>query len=142
VKPRARTCLAIALSFASVASTGCYTLRADIPGHARRDIDDQIEVIGAIDETFTHMYLLGGLVNPPPEDMMAKILLRRVREAGGDGIANLVFESVFAPPDVLIRTFTAFVVAPRTYRVRADIVRIHAAPLPGAPVLDDKRGAR
>jgi hypothetical protein len=133
----------VVCAFATLVSTGCYTFRADVPGHARADLDDKIEIIGSIDETFTHTYFIGGLVNPPPEDMLEKILLARVREARGDGIANLVFESVFAPPDVLLRTFTVFIVAPRTYRVRADIVRIHAEPLPGDWVLDDKsRGSR
>jgi hypothetical protein len=135
--------IVFALTVAGLSSTGCYTFRADLPGHARNDLADKIEIIGFIDETYTHLYMFGGLANPPPEDLFAELLLTRVREAGGDGVANLVFESVFSPPDVLLRTFTFLVVAPRTYRVRADIVRIHAAPLPGLPVLDDRsRGAR
>lgn len=128
----------IVVAVAALSLAGCYTFRADIPGHARTDLDAHVEIVGSIDEVFTHMYLLGGLLNPPPEDMLGEILLERVREANGDGIANLVFESAFEPPDVLIRTFTFFVVAPRSYRVRADIVRIHAPALPGAAVLDDK----
>jgi len=135
VKAR-RVLRTLALTALLVVVGGCYTLDAALPGHTRTDLAAQVEIVGSIDETFTHTYFVGGLLAPPPEDVLARILIERVRASGGDGVANLVFESFFTVSDVFVRTFSIGVVAPRTYRVRADIVRIHAPPLPGRPVLD------
>lgn len=137
-----RTSCALALGALLVVAGGCYTLDAALPGHARLDVGGQIEIIGSIDETFTHTYYLGGLLAPPPEDVLAHILLDRVQALGGDGVANLVFESFFTASDVVVRTFSVSLVAPRTYRLRADVVRIHAPPYPGHPVLAGRGGAR
>ena len=51
-----------------------------------------------------------------------------------DGVANLLFEARFSALDVTLSQLTLGLVAPRSYRVRADLVRIDAPPLPGRPL--------
>lgn len=114
---------------------GCYTMRAQLPGALRDDLrDEQVIVVGRVEREVGHVYLLGGLLNPPPEDLVARELEAAVAEAGADGVANLLFEARFSALDVTLSQLTLGLVAPRSYRVRADLVRIDAPPLPGRPL--------
>jgi hypothetical protein len=115
--------------------SGCYTLRADLPGALRHDVAADVEVIGRVDVETSHTYFVGGLLRDAPRGLFKQALLDAVTEAGGDGVANLVFDTRFSAADVVINTVTLGVVSPRTYRLRGDIVRIRRAALPGRPLL-------
>jgi hypothetical protein len=115
--------------------SGCYTLRADLPGALRHDVDDSVEIIDRVDLETTHTYFIGGLLRDPSPALFEADLLAAVERAGGDGVANLVFEARFSGADVVINTITLGVVSPRTYRLRADVVRIRRPALPGRPLL-------
>jgi hypothetical protein len=115
---------------------GCYTMRADVPGVMREDVDDAV-VVGTFDARITRMYLLGGLVDPArDDDAFAAAMLEAARAQHADGVANLVFESGFSPGDFALNLLSCGVVSPRTYRLRGDLVRIEGAAVPGGPVVD------
>lgn len=121
-------------------SSGCYTLRAQVPGALRGDLEDEeVVVTGAFDAEVTRLYVLWGLVPMGPEDDLALALTEAVEEGQADGVANLVFETRFTITDLVIQTITLGVVVPRTYRLRGDVVRIQASPLPGRPLLRPRR---
>lgn len=138
----ARLLVVIGVVFVAWSSSGCYTLRADLPGALRSDIDDDVEILDTIELEVTHTYFLNGLVRRPPADLFADQLLAAVERAGGDGVANIVIEARFTPADVVLQNITFGVVAPRTYRLRADIVRIRAPALPGRRLLGAERAPK
>ncbi|MBI1947175.1 MAG: hypothetical protein HYS27_15875 [Deltaproteobacteria bacterium] len=134
--------LALAALIAAASSGGCFTMHADLPGTWRAPAaSEPIEVVGRLDVTTSHTWLLGGLLAPPPSDLYRAAVLAKVEAAGGHGIANVVVDTRFTGIDVMLRAVTLGIVAPRTYRIRADIVRLSTPPPPGAPLLR-REGAR
>jgi hypothetical protein len=131
-----------ALVLLSLAS-GCYTMRAQLPGTLRADVGDRdVEVAGRYEIVVRRTYFFWGLLAPSPvERAIADDLPRACARAGADGAANLLFEAHFSPLDWAIATATLGVVTPRSYRVRGDLVRI-AAPPPAGKRLLPPRGKR
>lgn len=124
-------------------ASGCFTTRAEMPGTWRRPAPrEDIVVVGRVDHETTHWFFLWGLLPPPSPSLHAEPLLRAVEAARGDGVANVILDARFTVSDVVVRTLTLGVLAPRTYRVRADIVRIPGPPPPGRPLLRRRGGAR
>ncbi len=129
-------CVLVALAAAS----GCYSMHASLPGTWRRPPpSEDVAVLGRVDVTTTHVWFLGGLVPPPSPDLYSAAVLPKVAAAGGDGIANVVIDTRFEAMDVALSAVTLGIVSPRTYRIRADIVRLSTPAPPGRPVL---RGVR
>jgi hypothetical protein len=125
-----------ALIAVSALSSGCYTMRADIPGTWRPAApNEEVVVIGRVDQSTTHWFLLYGLLPSPPPSLYREPLLKAVEAAGGDGVANLILDTEFTATDVLIRTFSLGILSPRTYRVRADIVLLPGPPPAGKALL-------
>lgn len=130
---------ALLLCVVAVAS-GCFTMRASMPGALRGDLEDEeVLVQGRLDVEVSRLYLFWGLVPTADEEDLASAMRAAVEERQADGVANLVYESHFSPLDVVLQVITLGIVAPRTYRVRGDVVRIEAAPLPGQPLLYQRR---
>lgn len=126
-----------ALVAASLAS-GCFSMRTQLPGAVRADLDDeQVIVHGRVDVEVSRVYLFWGLLPLGDDEALALALRDNAVQQGGDGVANLVFDTYFSPVDVMLQTITLGILAPRTYRLRGDVVRIRAAPLPGRRLLDD-----
>ena len=117
-----------------VASTGCYTVNADLPGTLRSDVESRdLEVVGALSIERKHFFAVAGLVGKPPVDMFSEAIRAQVQSRGADGVANLVYESEHTCSDAGIGVCTLGCLAPRTYRLRGDIVRIKAPRVPGRP---------
>lgn len=124
----------ITLALVLAASTGCFTLNASLPGTLRNDVkSDQTEKVGTLSYETTHWFYLFGLVGAPEEDIFAAEIKKQVQARGADGVANLTVESKAGCFDLLVNYCTCQLIAPRTYNVTGDIVRIKAAPLPGSP---------
>lgn len=114
--------------------TGCYTVNASLPGTLRNDVkSDQTEKVGSLNIEKTNWFFLFGLIGSPPEDVFATEIKSQVQARGADGVANLTYEAKSGCVDLLISYVTCQLVAPRSYQVSGDIVRIKAAPLPGKP---------
>lgn len=134
-RPPSRRLTLLAAVVVSLLASGCYTMRASLPGALRGDLDDEeVIIVGRVDREVSHLYLLGGLLNPPPRELLEAELRPAVQEAGADGVANLVFEARFTAFDVVVWGLSLGLVSPRTYRIRADLVRIRAPPIPGRPL--------
>ena len=116
--------------------TGCFTMRAPLPGVLRADISQSVEVVGHFDTTFTHYYVLHGAFGAPEEDLIARALLQKVNAAHADGVANVTVETSFGLTGVALALATGSLLHPRTYHLQGDLVRIHAAALPGRPLLE------
>ena len=124
--------IAIALSLAAL--TGCYTVNAKLPGTVRTDVSaDQTEKVGSLSYETTHWYFIAGLIGAPAEDVFSEEIKKQVQARGADGVANLTYEAKFGCLDIVLTACTCNIIAPRTYTVSGDIVRIKAAPLPGKP---------
>lgn len=125
-----------AVLLAVAASSGCYSMHANLPGTWRKPPPtEDVVVLGRVDVTTTHVWFLGGLVPPPSSDLYSAAVLQKVAAAGGDGVANVVIDTRFDAMDVALSAFTLGIVAPRTYRIRADIVRLQTPAPPGRPLL-------
>ena len=74
-----------------------------------------------------------GLVGDPPPDFFSGEVKRQVQAKGGDGVVNLTYESQTGCVDLLVVGLSGGCVAPRTFKMSGDIVRIKSAPLPGKP---------
>jgi hypothetical protein len=112
----------------------CYTMNAELPGTLRDDIKPaDLEIIGSFSVERTHYFALDGLVGRPPIDMFSHEIKAQVQRRGGDGVANLVYESEHTCGDVAFGICTFGCLSPRTYRLHGDIVRIRAQRLPGRP---------
>lgn len=123
-----------ALGLASLASSACFTMNADLPGTLRGDVaNGDVERIGSISYETGHWFYLWGLVGAPPRDVFAAEISKQVRAKGGDGVANLRYEGEFGCIDIGIGGCTGGCIMPRTYRVTGDVVRIKKAPLAGRP---------
>ena len=115
-------------------SAGCYTVNADLPGTLRGDVATaDTEKLGSFTVEKTNTYFLKGLIGAPGADFFGSEISEEVRTKGGDGVANLVFDSQMAPVDVLVGCVTCNIVTPRTYKVTGDVVRIRRVPVAGTP---------
>lgn len=134
---------ALLLVVAAALASGCFTMRAQLPGALRVDLEDEEVVVGGrFDIEVSRLYLFWGLVPVADESDLAAAMQEAAAREGVDGVANLTFESRFSGMDFALQMLTLGIVAPRTYRVRGDLVRINAPPLPGSPLLRprQKRG--
>jgi hypothetical protein len=117
-----------------LALSGCFTTRAELPGTLRADVTPQdVEKIGTLEIEKTNWFFLWGLVGQPPTDFFATDIQKAVQAKGADGVANLKYESQEGCVDWGVSGCTGYLVAPRTFKVTGDIVRIKKAPLPGKP---------
>lgn len=131
---------ACAIVVALLAGSGCYTMRADLPGTWRPAVaNEDVVIVGRVDHTSTHWFLLYGLAPSPPSTLYSEPLLRAVEEQSGDGVANVRLDTEFTAADILWRSLTFGLVTPRTYRVRADVVQLPGPPPPGRPLLRARR---
>jgi hypothetical protein len=129
-------CLLVAAAATAVvlACSGCFTLNAELPGSLRGDVNaEDVEKVGDLQIEKGHWFFIGGLVGEPPRDFLAAEIKKQVQAKGGDGVNRLRYESEFGCLDLAIEGCTFSIIAPRTYRVSGEIVRIKKAPLPGKP---------
>lgn len=113
-------------------STGCYTMNASLPGTLRSDVSSKdTETVGSVNIEKTHMFFLWGLVGAPEKSFLIDDLAKQVSAQGGDGVANLRYESQIGCLSLLIGQVTCGIVAPRDYKVTGDIVRIKVPALAG-----------
>ena len=120
--------------FIVAGATGCFTVNAELPGTLRGDVTAQdVEKLGDLNVEKGHWFFLGGLVGAPPRDFFAEEIKKQVQAKGGDGVSHLRYESQQGCLDVGIQACSFSIVAPRSYHVTGDIVRIKKAPLPGKP---------
>lgn len=118
----------------AISSAGCFTTRAELPGTLRADVTPQdVEKVGALEVEKTNWFFFWGLAGAPPADFFAKDIQKAVQAKGADGVANLKYESQEGCVDWGISGCTGYLIAPRTFKVTGDIVRIKKAPLPGKP---------
>lgn len=116
------------------ATSGCFTVQADLPGTLRGDISEpEVEKLGTLEIEKTNWFFAWGLVGAPPKDFFSTDIQKAVQAKGGDGVANLKYESQEGCVDWGISGCTGYLVAPRTFKVTGDIVRIKKSPLPGQP---------
>jgi hypothetical protein len=134
---------ALALLLVVVAGGGCYTMRAELPGVLRDDVQPaERDSLGPLVVEKKHWFLLDGLLGRPPADLLADDIKAAVQRRGGDGVAGLRYESEQSCGDAAIGACTLGCLVPRTYRVSGTVVRIRAPRLPGRPAkLVDARTA-
>ena len=117
-----------------IASTGCFTVNADLPGTLRNDVTSaDTETLGQLSIEKGHWFYIAGLVGAPDKDFLAPEITKAVQAKGGDGVANLRYEASEGCVDMIIGGCTGGCIYPRSYKVTGDIVRIKKAPLPGKP---------
>lgn len=125
---------ALVMVVAACWATGCYTVEANLPGTLRNDVKAaDTEPKGTLTIEKTNWFLFWGLVGAPAPDFFSAEIKRQVQAKGADGVAKLTYESQDGCADLLVGGLTLGIVAPRTYKVTGDLVRIKAAPLPGKP---------
>lgn len=130
------TTLARLVAFATVillgiATSGCFTFRATMPGAVRADVDErELEDVGPLDEAFTHVYFVHGAIGAPADDILRERMLKAAADAGADGIRDLELEARFTWTGIAITLATLSLVHPRRYRVTGTLVRIAAPALP------------
>jgi hypothetical protein len=122
----------VIVAVAVVAGSGCFTVNAELPGAIRND-KPEVEKIGSVNIEKDNYFFILGLVGDPPKDFFSTEIKKQVQSKGGDGVANLTYESSDGCFDLIITGCTLGCVAPRTYKVTGDIVRIKSARLPGKP---------
>lgn len=119
-------------------ASGCFRMHTRVPGALRGDLEDeQVIVRDRVDVEHTRVYLFWGLLPLGDDDALGRAVLDEAREAGGTGLANVVFEAYFTPGDLALQMLTLGVLSPRTYRLRGDVVRISADALPGGTPRND-----
>jgi hypothetical protein len=117
-----------------VATSGCFTVRAELPGALRSDVaTTDTDKVAELKVETTAWFFLAGLLGEPPKDFVANEIRRQVQAKGADGVAGLTYRSEFGCVDLAIGGCTAGLVTPRSIRVSGDIVRIRKAPLAGRP---------
>jgi hypothetical protein len=114
--------------------TGCLTVNAALPGTLRGDVEPtDVEKVGSFNYETGNWFFLWGLVGSPSEDIFSKEIRQQVLSKGADGVQNLAVESKTGCFDLLIGGVTCGLIAPRSYVVKGDLVRIKKPPLPGVP---------
>ena len=124
----------VLVALAVVTGSGCYTVNADLPGTLRGDVAPQeTERVGTMTIEKSHWFYLLGLIGEAPPNLFADDIKKSVQQKGADGVTNLVYESKIGCLDLVITGCSAGCVAPRTYKVTGDLVRIKKPPPPGKP---------
>jgi len=128
---------ATSLAFLTLSLTlsGCFGLRADLPGTLRADLQaDDVEVLGDLDIEVTRPFFVFGLIGSTPPNAFAQEIARAAEASGADGVRALRIESTFTVSDLLIGCAGCggAVVVTRTYRITGELVRIKKSPLPGS----------
>ena len=124
----------IALTLVLLTATGCFTVNASLPGTLRGDVEaTDVEKVGSFTYETGNWFFLWGLVGAPSEDFFSKEIRQQVLSKGADGVSNLAVESKSGCLDLLITGCTCSLIAPRSYVVKGDLVRIKKPPLPGVP---------
>ncbi|MDP2344188.1 MAG: hypothetical protein Q8O67_24735 [Deltaproteobacteria bacterium] len=119
---------------ALVGSSACFTVNADLPGTLRGDLQPaDYERIGDLKIEKGNWFFLWGLVGEPPADFFSKDIQKAVQAKGGDGVSNIKYESQEGCVDWGLVRCTFGLVAPRSYVITGDIVRIKKPPLAGKP---------
>jgi hypothetical protein len=114
------------------ALSGCSTMNASMPGTLRSDVSEkETESTGSVKIERTHFFFLWGLLGAPDKSFFVDELTKQVSSAGGDGVANLRYESQAGCVSLLITGFTCGIVSPRDYKVTGDVVRIKVPALAG-----------
>lgn len=112
--------------------SGCHTMNASLPGTLRSDVSSKdTETVGSVSIEKTHMFFLWGLVGAPEKTFLIDDLTKQVAARGGDGVANLRYESQIGCLSLLIGNVTCGIVSPRDYKVTGDIVKIKVPTLAG-----------
>ena len=125
------------LLFGFVFLGGCYTVNAELPGTLRGDLaPEEIDTIGSFRIQKGNVYFFHGLLGAPNPDFFAADIAKEVISQGGDGVVNLTYEAETSCTDVGITYLTLSIVAPRSYTVSGDVVKIRKAPLPGKKILE------
>jgi hypothetical protein len=117
-------------SIIALGAAGCYTVNAQLPGAIRND-KPEVEKVGQVNIEKSNYFFLAGLVGDPGPEFFAAELKKQVQAKGGDGVSNLTYESQLGCVDLIITGCTIGIVAPRSYKMSGDIVRIKSAPLAG-----------
>lgn len=125
----------VILAFTLALASGCYTVNASLPGTLRSDVKSaDTEQLGTLQIEKTNWYFAWGLINEPSADFFSTEIKRQVQAKGADGVSNLTYESEYGCVDILVGGITGGCVAPRTFKVSGNLVRIKPAPLPGKSV--------
>jgi hypothetical protein len=117
-----------------VLASGCFTMRSDLPGTLRADLDARdVEVLGDLDFEVTQPFFAFGLVSAATPNLFAREIEREARAKGADGVRALRIEATFTVTDLFVACAGCggALVATRTYRIRGELVRIKKPPLPG-----------
>jgi hypothetical protein len=131
------TTLAALAAFA----TGCFTINASVPGTVRGDIEaDDYETVGSFEHEVNHWFIPCGL-GEAPEAEFRKEMLKAAKEQGADGVANVKFEAYNGCMDIIIGGLCP-ILAPRTFKMSGDLVRIKKPPLPGNKPTDAPPGGQ
>ena len=110
----------------------CFTVEANLPGTLRNDVaSEHIETVGKLEVEKTNWFFFWALVGDPPPDFFATEIQQQVKAKNGDGVAKLTYESQFGCVDLIVNGVTGGCIAPRTYKLSGDIVRLKAARLRG-----------
>ncbi len=116
------------------AASGCMTVNAELPGTLRADVAAaDTERIGQLSIEKGNWFFLYGLLGSPDKTFLSADIAKAVQAKGGDGVANLKYESSEGIVDMVIGACSFGCVDPRSYKVTGDIVRIKKPPLPGKP---------
>ncbi len=124
----------LTLAITLVASAGCFTMNAAMPGTLRTDVGAaQTEKVGTLNYEYTHWFYICGLLGAPPEDVFASEIKKQCQAKGADGVANLTYEAQTGCLDFAISYCTFDIITPRSYKLTGDLVRIKVPPVPGKP---------
>lgn len=128
---------AAAVVVVALLATGCLTSRSALPGVLRSDLNSNaVTVVETMDVSHTHFFLFWGLAPDAPEDLFRHDIQAAVANAGADGVANVRLEAHYTVVDGIVNMLTMGLLAPRTYRLRGDVVRIAAPPMKGRKLLE------
>ncbi len=128
-------CILSLLVATALLGSGCLTSRSAMPGVLRSDIPSKdVTVVDTVDVSHTHLFLLWGLAPDAPEELFRSDLVRAVSAANADGVANVRINSHYTVGDTVLNLISLGFLVPRTYRIRADIVRLRGPEKRGAPV--------
>lgn len=114
--------------------SGCFTVNSELPGTLRGDVgSDDTERVGTMSIEKNHWFYIYGLVGETPKDFFSTEIKKAVQAKGADGVANLSYQSELGCMDLVISGCTIGCVAPRSYTITGDLVRIKKAPVAGKP---------
>lgn len=123
---------ALATAAVVVASSGCFTMNAAVPGTLRSDVEStDVDRVGTLNVEKTNFFFFWGLVGAPDKTFFQEELKQQVAANNGDGVANLRYEAQEGCVSLIIGGITCGIVAPRDYKLSGDIVRIKVPTVAG-----------